>query len=748
MPTLEEIKKAERKLTTQLRALRKARGSRSEADMMAAHRAAARDLEPRRVKNKKRRAACEHDDPRFLRTYLPDVFYNPFDSAQEDFINDCSRCLRFGTAKAKAMPRGRGKSSIVKYLQLKYALYRQLRFPLILAATATKAEQTLKDIKTKLRSPTNKALHEDFPFDADLARYVAPSPLRCRNATWGGLFVHVEWAQDRIILPTLRKYERRTRRAQAGGETVGGQFYKGGQFIPPQFDPEDFGLPIESGMGPIVMALGFTSDMLQGLNVYDIRPDFVMLDDLDSRDSLAAEHGVIAGKIERCLDQTVAGLGGPNRRLGKVFICTITSRRSAAYKYTNREAKPAWNGERIPAIVEWPKRKDLWEQYIDLRTRNRAEDPYGRAARDFLQEHFDEMHDGAVLTSEHDFNPDPLEDGEPEHLSALQKLYDYIADNGLDSFMTEHQNDPPEESRLFTVEVTPSHVLKCVGDRERCIVDPGTTMITRGVDIRKTEIHYAVLAAADARPHSIIDYDVKSHGTTETTVEQAEALILDNLNAIADAWDAQPYHDEDGIAYTADVTLIDKGWKGNWVGEDGTQEQWATQPVETFCMERPGRLRRWLPAKGAAPYTSPKPADDVIVGNHWHMNGGEGKERRCTEVIWDAVYWHLLVEELLMLSPGEGDRFEIFIPPLSGVWRNHRAFGEHITQGATQLKDQLATGKRSRRPRYVRDHWWDTAALMLVGQSVETWFRENLIPATRRAGPPRRPAAELEIGAR
>ena len=59
--------------------------------------------------------------------------------------------------------------------------------------------------------------------------------------------------------------------------------------------------------------------------MYDVRPDFVMLDDLDSRDSLSAEHGVIASKIEETLGKTVAGLGGPNRQLGRVFICTITS---------------------------------------------------------------------------------------------------------------------------------------------------------------------------------------------------------------------------------------------------------------------------------------------------------------------------------------------------------------------------------------------------------------------------------------
>src|SRR5690606_27275827 len=98
--------------------------------------------------------------------------------------------------------------------------------------------------------------------------------------------------------------------------------------------------------------LGITSDELQGCNVYDQRPDFVILDDLDSRDSLAAEDGLIAAKIEEAIDKTIAGLGGQSRRLGQFMICTITSRDSAAFKYSDPAVKPSYSGERIAAIIE------------------------------------------------------------------------------------------------------------------------------------------------------------------------------------------------------------------------------------------------------------------------------------------------------------------------------------------------------------------------------------------------------------
>ena len=138
--------------------------NRTQAEIMAAKRQAIRDqaidLTPR---NPDRRLEAEADDFLWLNTYLPDVFYNPFTNSQRDIVNECAATLQYGTKKCKAAPRGDGKSSIVKYLSLKYALTRKVRFPLVLAATCPKATKILASLKAKLRSPVNKVLHEDYP---------------------------------------------------------------------------------------------------------------------------------------------------------------------------------------------------------------------------------------------------------------------------------------------------------------------------------------------------------------------------------------------------------------------------------------------------------------------------------------------------------------------------------------------------------------------------------------------------------
>ena len=59
--------------------------------------AAERDIKLRAVRQPRRRAACEHDDARWLRTYLPNVFYNKFTPDQLAVIRDVGQSLKFGT---------------------------------------------------------------------------------------------------------------------------------------------------------------------------------------------------------------------------------------------------------------------------------------------------------------------------------------------------------------------------------------------------------------------------------------------------------------------------------------------------------------------------------------------------------------------------------------------------------------------------------------------------------------------------
>ena len=69
--------------------------------------------------------------------------------------------------------------------------------------------------------------------------------------------------------------------------------------------------------------------------------------------------------------------------------------------------------------------------------------PFGRKAFAYYRDNREAMDEGAELANPYNFIDTLLPDGTPTHLSALQKCYDFIADKGLEAFLTEYQNDPP-----------------------------------------------------------------------------------------------------------------------------------------------------------------------------------------------------------------------------------------------------------------------------------------------------------------
>lgn len=483
---------------------------------------------------------------------------------------------------------------------------------------------------------------------------------------------------------------------------------------------------------------------IRGLNILGRRPKVVAIDDLDTPDT--TNNPAVANKVVDRVNLDIGGLGSPTNRISRIMLATLP-KSGCGVAHAFAEAGHPFVVRRFRYLVEKPHRWDMWMDYVRRRQRGKKADgdKYGRAAHKFYLANREEMDAGAEVSNPWRFSEQILPDGTQLQVSALQNYFDEWADKGEFFCRCELDNETIVSEDRIESRLETGHVLSCEGDFQRQLVAPTTQMIVRGIDVRKTELHFSLMASDDDRRHRIVDYDVRSHGTSETTVEQAESLILEGLHRLADEWDRGSI-DWDGGEHRCDLTLIDKGWMGNW-SEDGERKTWATQPVETFCMQR--GLRRWLPAKGAPNYRSPTPSDDVIIGDNWHMNRGAGAERACTEVIWNAEHWHALVADLFMLPPDDDHRFELFVSE-DGVWTNHKRFTGHIVEGAEELAERRQRATRTRKPKFRRDHWWDSCAMMLVARSIEEWFRENLISRSRKPPATRRlqPSETHEIGAR
>ncbi len=715
----------------------------TEAERKHESRQRERNFCPPPVADPARRAECEADDALWLRTYLPDVFSFPFTVAQQYYVDTISDCMRFGRRKCIAAPRGDGKTSIFRYLALKYALERRIQFFLLLSATDGKAGFQLAAIKDKLtgcRIDYRKntitpltTLAEDYPLECGIASYIAPSPGRTQNATVHNLPIAANWPGETLILPQF-----------ADMEAVPDQLVK------------DYGLRRDDQLSAIIMAVGWKSNQIQGCNVLDVRPDFVGLDDLDNRDSLASEIGTVAEKIEVQIETNLSGLAAVSKRLGMTMLCTVPSRESVAYRYSDPMTKPAWSGIRMRRIKTWPTTVALRDQYIDLRQRGQKTmgddgkpvDPDAREAYRFYEANRDAIEEGSELSNPNDYQNHETADGTPAEISGLQHCYNFIADASLAAFETEFQNNPPVEDEDDRIELTTYHIrARARSDYERHVCPPDTVLVTRGADLSNRGIYWVSVAWNAEAVGAIVDFDYERFpGMDDVPISACERLVYSGLQEWWEARVERPYEIHDtGDTWAPDLTFVDAGWK---------DPAWGTQPVYLLAADQ--RFRGVLPCRGAPNWRQRRP----VKGKIWpydEMNlilTDEERHRAPDNriVIKPAVLWadlhtnaiKLRVHHGLLQPFGTPGSLGLYTPPQdeSGreKWSRHQDFAAHILAEEWQKQPNgvyqwVAAGQRpgGRRRAVRRNHWLDSLAYAIGARNI---WGVSTIPAAPPKLPP------------
>ena len=474
---------------------------------------------------------------------------------------------------------------------------------------------------------------------------------------------------------------------------------------------------------------------IRGLNILGRRPKAVAIDDLDTPDTTG--NSDVAKKVIDRVNLDIGGLGTQTQPLARIMLATLPKSGVGVAHHFAEKGHP-FVVRRFRYLMEKPDRFDMWMEYVKLRQKGKQQgDKYGRRAHQFYLSNKQAMDAGHKVSNEGRFKPQKLDDGTQLQVSALQNYFDEWADKGEMFCRCELDNETITNEEVIESKLELGHVMNAKSDRPRGRCEDSTTMIVRGVDCRKIELHFSTMASDAKKRNRVIDYNVQSHGTSETTVEQAEQLVYEGLCRLHEEWKAEGHEDNEGGLHFADLTLIDKGWMGSWT-DDGEKKTWASQPVERFCTEK--GIRHFLPAKGQPSYRQPDPSREVIIGDNWHINRGKGRERICSEVIWNAEHWHSLVEGLFMTAEDDPHGFELFASE-PGLWINHKRLAEHIREGSADLAELRKRATKTRKPKYRRDHFWDSFAMMLVARSVEERLRE--IEATRK---PARTLAEMAAG--
>ena len=552
---------------------------------------------------RKHREELEADDEAWIwemcgpKSGLLEPFTRAFTQQQAEMIAEFSEALRHGGDSLMLASRGEGKTSYLRCMVWKSIATGIIDFIAFVSATGPSAVDSANAIKDMMM--------RSEPF----YRYYPEIAVPCQRVG---------------SVPQLAKKMRAT-----GYRYDTGQLYESHP-ISFAWTAEEIDLPDIPGSPSARAMLRFrgADSPIRGLNILGRRPKAVAIDDLDTPDTTG--NSDVAKKVIDRVNLDIGGLGTQTQPLARIMLATLPKSGVGVAHHFAEKGHP-FVVRRFRYLMEKPDRFDMWMEYVKLRQKGKQQgDKYGRRAHQFYLSNKQAMDAGHKVSNEGRFKPQKLDDGTQLQVSALQNYFDEWADKGEMFCRCELDNETITNEEVIESKLELGHVMNAKSDRPRGRCEDSTTMIVRGVDVRKIELHFSAMASDAACRHRVIDYDVRSHGTSETTVEQAEHLIYENLCRLAAEWKREGHEDNEGGLHFADLTLIDKGWMGSWT-DDGEKKTWASQPVERFCIEH--GIRHFLPAKGQPAYRQPEPSREVIIGDNWHINRGKGRERICSEVI-------------------------------------------------------------------------------------------------------------------
>lgn len=602
-------------------------------------------------KNPHRRYDCLQDPQLFLKTYFGDRYRLDFNEVHRFIIESIVSRASGGGRQAIAAPRGIGKSEATKGVLVYLVLAGLVRFPLAVAATTSLAERIFKDFKRKLE--TNELLYEDFPEVCHPIRALEGAPQRSARQHVDGTLTRIVWGGDYISLPHV------------DGSPYGG----------------------------IKMAYYGLDAAFRGVNIEADRPDFVLIDDPETRESAKSEYQ--SEDRESILDQDIAGLASQDDSLSIVVLTTVQNRTSLSFRLTDPQIKPAWNGRRFAMVERWPNASDLWEKYCELRKNAQVGgDRYGLPAVEFYEQHREKMDDGAKLISNH-FVPITTPDGRETVLSAIQQAYNKICDTNLDSYRAEYQNDPPETVGPQGAGLTAEIVASRLSGLDRFQLPVNTSCLTVGIDLGKYRCHWVVCAWWKGAGGCVVDYGVAEVLGTSAGMDSAasEPAIYKTLLNWRETLLSKEYVDAAGTRRTIDAVFVDSGAFTNAAYE------FVRQVQSPFFV-----------AKGVSPYRAKtRSTPTTKAGDNMHATYLESAKVWLFDL--NADYWKNWIHERFltpnfddnnMLRPGS---LSLFMLPGN---QRHVSYAHHIT--AEELVREFREGKGARQYWHVandNNHWLD-----------------------------------------
>jgi hypothetical protein len=277
---------------------------------------------------KRSRARLEKSLVAWLRYHGGEAFDAPFSPDHVRVLGKIERAVNKGGLFAVAMPRGGGKSTILKWTTLYVLLTGRRKYVVLIAATAELAQVIVDFCRQQITESERIMAH--YPHVAAYARATDGKAIKARYQLRGdGKTSGIMWSKTTLVFPEV-------------------------------LDPAGKPYPCN---GAILEAHGLTGairgkwkDTKTGKV---LRPDFVILDDPQDRES--AESPSQCAMRERIISGDVLGLAGPKKRIAAVMPCTVIRRGDLADRFLDHKLHPEWQGEVCRLVDKWPDAQDtLW----------------------------------------------------------------------------------------------------------------------------------------------------------------------------------------------------------------------------------------------------------------------------------------------------------------------------------------------------------------------------------------------------
>lgn len=598
--------------------------------------------------------------------------------------------VKQGELFALAMPRGSGKTAIVRHAALWAASYGHCRYAFVIGANAGKAEDSLASIKVFMRFLD--LYGKDFPEIAHPVRELRGTANRAGGQKCFGRSTMIAWGKDRIVLPTVP---------------------------PPKGWPKSWPLRADGmvpSSGSVIGTSGLTGEGIRGSVMTlttgeQLRPDLVLLDDPQTDES--ARSLTQNTEREQLVSAGVLGMAGPGGRLAAIMPCTVIQAGDMADRILDRKLHPLWRGERTRLLRSMPVDLARWEEYFELYRRCAQKEPpdYGEAI-DYYRDKQSWLEEGAEASW-----PERKRDWE---VSAIQHaMHLYCRD--VRAFFSEYQNDPLPLTPPSPGDLTADQIAGRVNRVPRGVSPIDCTRLTAFIDVQQDLLFWCVCAWADGFTGAVVDYGTypdqrRSYFSLRealptlsqaTGVGSLEGSLFAGLSTLTQSLLGRDWRSQSGGPLRVERLLIDAGW-----GQ-------STDLVRRFCRQSP-HVALLIPSFGRGISAAGNPIAD------WPKREGErrglewmippARPGQVRHVLYDANYWKCFLFARLGQPLGERGALTLF----GTEPHAHRLFADHLT-----AEYRVRTTGRGReveewrqRPHRPDNHWLDCAAGCCVAASL------------------------------